>query len=140
MKKMIIILLMFVLLASSNILAQDSLDKNDVKTKLTKIFDLSKDQNYGSAASLFLNNKNDDLRAFNYEDKSEAKAVKRMVKKIKAYLDLSDSYEYESIEFAKLHNLPSADIKVNFKSGDQILTISFIFVQHSNNILLAKFK
>lgn len=140
MKKRIIVQLIFASLFIVNINAQNKLNENNVKSHLSKIFDFSKDQNFASAANLFIYNKNNALRAFNYSNKTEARAVKRMVKKIKAYLDLSDSYEYESITFGTFKNLHSAELKVNFKSGDQKLSISFMFVELSGKILLAKFR
>lgn len=137
MKKLVFISIIWtVLLCSIN--AQNLLGETQVKSSLTQIFNLSKDQNYSTIAHKLLDSKN--LREFNFKTKSDEKAVKRIAKKIKAYLDLSDSYEYESLTFGKFKNLPSADLKVNFKSGDQNLKISFLFVEFNNKILLAKFK
>ena len=140
MKKVIIIQLVFVLLLVNGLVAQNNLSETNVKNALTKIFDLSKNQDYESLASLILYNKRNELRSYNNSNKSEAKSVKRMSKKIKAYLDLSDSYEYESLTNGKENNLPSVTLKVNFKSGDQELTISFFFVDLNGNLLLSKFK
>ncbi len=140
MKKMIMVQFVLALLLFSSFNAQNQLTENKVKTQLTKIFDLSKDQNYSGITSLFLYIKGNKVRTFNFTDRSDAKAVKRMAKKIKAYLDLSDSYEYERITYGKVNNLQSADLKVDFKSGDQKLSISFEFVEYSGNILLANFK
>jgi len=120
--------------------AQNQLKENDVKSSLSKIFELSKNQNYSDAAKMFIYTKNNESRVFDYTNKSDARIVKRMAKKIKAYLDLSDSYEYESITYGTFKNLPNANLKVNFKSGDQELTISFLFVQKDGNSLLAEFK
>lgn len=140
MKKMIIIQIVLILFGASIVTAQNNLSETNVKNALTKIFDLSKNQNYESLASLMLYSKKNELRTFNFTNKSEVKSVKRMSKKIKAYLDLSDSYEYESLTTGKEHNLPSVNLKVNFKSGDQELTISFLFVDQNGKILLSKFK
>jgi hypothetical protein len=140
MKKMIMVQFVLALLLFSSFYAQNQLKENEVKAQLTKIFDLSKDKNYSGITSLFLYNKKDEVRTFNFTDRSDAKAVKRMAKKINAYLDLSDSYEYESIAYGKMNNLSSAELKVNFKSGDQKLSISFVFVEYSGNILLANFR
>lgn len=139
MKKMILIQIFLAFILFSGVSAQDQINEEDVKTALTKIFDLSEEQNFAEAAKLLLYNKKD-IRNFNYSDAAEAKSVKRLVKKIKAYLDLSDSYEYESLTFGTMQKLESADLKVNFKSGDQELTISFLFVKHANKLLLAQFK
>lgn len=140
MKKEIAIQLFLVLFLVSSINAQNNLSEANVKSALTKIFDLSKNQDYESLALLMLYSKKNELRPHNYKSKSEARTVKRMSKKIKAYLDLSDSYEYESLTPGKEFNLPSTNLKVNFKSGDQDLNISFLFVDQAGKILLYKFK
>ncbi len=139
MKKMILVQIFLAFLLFSGLSAQDKINEEDVKSALTKIFDLSEEQNFAEAANLLLYNKNE-VRSFNFSDNAEAKSVKRLVKKIKAYLDLSDSYEYESLTFGTIKKLESADLKVNFKSGDQELTISFLFVKNGNKLLLAQFK
>lgn len=139
MKKIMLIQIFLVFLIFSGLSAQDKINEEEVKSALTKIFDLSKEQNYAEAAKLLLYSRNE-VRSFNFSDKSEAKRAKRLVKKIKAYLDLSDSYEYESLTLGTMQKLESADLKVNFKSGDQELTISFLFVKHANKLLLAHFK
>ena len=140
MKKKLLLFIIFSACLSFSLNAQNKLSEDTAKSALTKIFDLSKNQNYSALASLFLYEEGKELRSYNNSVRGEAKSVKRNAKKIKAYLDLSDSYEYNSITFGKLLNNPSADLEVNFKSGDQELTISFIFVEIAGNILLADFK
>lgn len=140
MKKKLLLFIIFSACLSFSLNAQNKLSEDTAKSALTKIFDLSKNQNYSALASLFLYEEGKELRSYNNSVRAEAKSVKRNAKKIKAYLDLSDSYEYNSITFGKLLNNPSADLEVNFKSGDQELTISFIFVEIAGNILLADFK
>jgi hypothetical protein len=140
MKKIIISQLFMAFLLFNGITAQTQLNEVEVKSALTKIFNLSKDQNFAETAKLLLFNEKDEFRNYNFKDPSEAKSVKRLVKKIKAYLDLSDSYEYESLTNGKIGKFQSADLKVNFKSGDQELTISFKFVKNGENILLAEFR
>ncbi len=140
MKKIFLLLIIFVIGFTWNLNAQTKLDEGTVKAALSKIFDLSKDQNYTALASLLLYEEGKELRSYNNSVNEEKKTVKRNAKKIKAYLDLSDSYEYKSITFSKLLNNPSAELEVNFRSGDQELTISFIFVDIAGKILLADFK
>jgi hypothetical protein len=140
MKKIFLLLIIFVMGFTWNLNAQTKLDEGTVKAALSKIFDLSKDQNYTALASLLLYEEGKELRSYNNSVNEEKKTVKRNAKKIKAYLDLSDSYEYKSITFSKLLNNPSAELEVNFRSGDQELTISFIFVDIAGKILLADFK
>ena len=140
MKKKLLLFIIFSACLSFSLNAQNKLSEDTAKSALTKIFDLRKNQNYSALASLFLYEEGKELRSYNNSVRAEAKSVKRNAKKIKAYLDLSDSYEYNSITFGKVLNNPSADLEVNFKSGDQELTISFIFVEIAGNILLADFK
>jgi hypothetical protein len=140
MKKIIISQLFIAFLLFSGLTAQTKLNDVEVKSALTKIFNLSKDQNFAETAKLLLFNDKDEFRSYNYKDPSEAKSVKRLVKKIKAYLDLSDSYEYESLSNSNMGKFQSADLKVNFKSGDQELTISFKFVKIGEIILLSEFR
>ena len=140
MKKIIILQLFMAFLLFNSFTAQTQLNEVEVKSALTKIFNLSKDQKFAESAKLLLFNEKDEFRAYNFKNPSEAKSVKRLIKKIKAYLDLSDSYEYESLTSAKMDKFHSADLKVNFKSGDQELTISFKFVKIGENILLVEFR
>jgi hypothetical protein len=143
MKKYKHILILFssiLLISNSTFIAQNKLNENQVKDALTNIFNLSKNNNYSQIAKKLLYEKGDVLRTYNSDNNNELKAVKRTSKKIKAYLNLSDSYAYESISYNNYKNLPSAEINVNFKSGDQELTISFLFVEKSGSILLADFK
>ena len=140
MKKIFLLLIIFAIAFTWNLNAQTKLDEGTVKAALSKIFDLSKDQNYTALAPLLLYEEGKELRSYNNSVKEEKKSVKRNAKKIKAYLDLSDSYEYKSITFGKLLNNPSAELEVNFRSGDQELTISFIFIELAGKILLADFK
>jgi len=119
MKKIFLLLIIFVIGFTWNLNAQTKLDEGTVKAALSKIFDLSKDQNYTAFASLLLYEEGKELRSYNNSVNEEKKTVKRNAKKIKAYLDLSDSYEYKSITFGKLLNNPNAELEVNFRSGDQ---------------------
>ena len=140
MKKIIILQLFLAFLLFNSFAAQKQLEEIEVKSALTKIFNISKDQNFAESAKLLLYHEKDQLRSYNFKNPSEAKSVKRIVKKIKAYLDLSDSYEYESLTTGKMDKIKSSDLKVKFKSGDQQLSISFTFVKIGENILLVDFK
>lgn len=136
MKKIILIKL-FLVLFSFVLYGQNLLNENEIKSSLTKIFELSEAQDYANLGQKLLNN--DTMKPYNMKNSQESKSVKRSGKKIKAYLDLSDSYEYKDLEFETYKNLPSANLNVIFRSGSQNLTISFIFVEFDKKILLAKF-
>lgn len=140
MRNNILLLLIFAIGFTYNLDAQSKLNEGTAKAALSKIFELSKEQNYPALASLLLYEEGKELRSYDYSVKEEKKLVSRNGKRIKAYLNLSDSYEYNIIKFGKLFNNPSAELKVQFKSGDQKLTISFIFIELSGKIFLADFK
>lgn len=135
--KNIIVTSVFLILFSMVLCGQNRLNENDIKLSLTQIFEMSETENYEILGQKLLNN--DTMKPYDIKIKKEARSVKRSGKKIKAYLDLSDSYEYKDLEFETYKNLPSANLNVIFRSGGQNLTISFVFVEINNKILLAKF-
>jgi hypothetical protein len=132
-----VIPIIFIIFLPFILAGQDRLNENEIKSSLTQIFELSKEQDFERLGEKLLNDAS--LKPFNMKNKKDSKSVKRSGKKIKAYLDLSDSYEYKDLEFETFKDLPSANLNVIFRSGSQNLTISFIFVEVDNKILLAKF-
>ena len=140
MKNTLKISFLLIVLFTINIIAQSSIKQTEVKSALTNLFDLCKNKNYKDVSDYLAYNGKDADRngksTFNYANKSERKIVKRKCKKIKAYLDLSDSYEYG--DFSTNGN--KGNINVIFKSGDQELKIVFIFIKTGKKILLSDFK
>ncbi len=140
MKKILKISFLLVFLFTIKIYSQNSINEAEVKLTLTKLFDFSKNRNYKQAANFLAYTGKDKNRiertSFNFSEKSEIKAVKRKCKNIKAYLELSDSYEYG--KFTRNGN--KAVLNVIFKSGDQELKIAFSFVKIGNKILLIDFQ
>ena len=135
--KNIVIPIIFLIFLPFIVVGQNRLNEAEIKSSLTQIFELSKEQNFASLGEKLFNDAS--LKPFNMKNKKDSKSVKRSGKKIKAYLDLSDSYEYKDLEFETYKDLPSANLNVIFRSGSQNLTISFVFVEVNNKILLAKF-
>lgn len=142
MKKISIIFLM--LLFFGNIKAQSNINESEIKTALNRLFEISKNKNYDAAALLMVYNGNNSARrlkdSFNSKNDSELKEVKRNCKKINAYLDLSDSFEYDQFIFNTYEGLPTSTVIINFLSGNQILKISFTFIKVNNKILLLNLK
>ncbi len=140
MKNILKISFLLVFLYTINIHAQNSVTKSEIKSTLTNLFNLCKTKNYAEASAYIAYEGKDAAKnkkvSFNFTDKSEKKAVKRKCKRIKAYLDLSDSYEYGDFNSSNNH----AKMNVIFKSGDQELMITFSFVKTGNKILLTDFK
>lgn len=140
MKKTINLNILFLILLSSNFYAQNNVTETDLKSVVSKIFNLCSEKNYGEMANILLFSDKNELRPFNYANKSEAKVVKRKCKKIKAYLDLSDSYEFDGFVNQEKNNIHYATITIGFISGDQKLKISFNFVKLNGKLLLKDFK
>jgi len=130
--------ILFIILGNGFTNAQTS--EADIKSALTTIFDLSVKENFNKAAGLMLYENGTEKRTYNTADNSELKTVKRQCKKIKAYINLSDSYEYSNFTQTKVDGINGAVLEVVFKSGDQKLKISFNFVNLSGKLLLASFK
>ncbi len=138
--QILIITLGLVLIFSGNYFAQTNIAEAEAKTAVSTIFDLSVKEDFMKASSLFLFNEKKELRPLNSNSSDELRAVKRSCKKIKAYIDLSDSYEINKFSSTKLYGMPAAILEVSFKSGDQKLKMEFTFVKVSNHILLDSFK
>ena len=136
------VILMGVLLISLS--AQQKKEADEIKETLTVLFDLSKKDDYKTAASYIVYSGNDEKRKFvdtyNYNERVEAKDVKRIAKKIKALLDITDNYK-----FLELTN-DSQDGKtifvqlVNFESSGQKLTTKFEFLKVGDKYLLLNVK
>ncbi len=118
--------------------------EDNIKENLNTIFKLSQVKDYEAAAKKFAYDGEDATRklkdTFNYKDPKESNEVKRFCKKIKAYLDLSDSYEFGDFKAKNDNGDTNYTIKVNFISGQQSLTIEFKFVNANGKLLLADFK
>lgn len=140
MKKVVlpVLLVMFFSLVVTDIQAQN----NEIRSSIDKIFKLCKDKKYESAADMMAYSGSDTERnyssTYDYSNNSEKSKVDRMCKKIKAFLDISDSYEVGS---ASQNNKMGPDFyttQVSFKSGSQTLNTSFSFVKINGKFALAE--
>ena len=140
MKNILKISFLLAFIFSINIYAQNSINETEVKSALINMFDLCKNKSYENASVYLAYDGKDETRkgksSFNYAVKSEKKIVKRKCKRIKAYLELSDSYEYGKFS----SNGNKGNINVIFKSGDQEFKIVFTFIKTGKKILLSDFK
>ncbi len=132
MKSFYLILLMLLpLSAQSDVQLAESLNN---------IFEISKEKDYQSACVLIAYQGSDPNRKFkaslNSKSNSELDKAERIVKKIKAYLDISDSYSIKNVTSNSSEEFEFKIINVAFKSGGQELEIPFTFVKTENNYLL----
>lgn len=143
MKTFIIsILLCCVLSAPAAAQAADA--EQRVKTKAEKFFSLCEEEKYDSMASMIIYSGKDKERylsdTYNYSERKEATTVKRIGKKIKAFVDLSDSREFGA--FSKSSDKDPAEYKLEteFTNGEQKLVGVFTFVEVNGELLLLKFQ
>lgn len=119
----------------------NSAQENAIKSNIEKLFKFSKDKDYKSASALILyrgdNAERNFKTALNFSDEGEQRDAKRITKRIKAFLDLSDGYEFGELTSENENGRDYSVITVNFKSGGQTLKTSFAFVNVSNKYLLA---
>ena len=130
------------LLASISLSAQEEAKHDDVSTVLEKIFGLCKIKNYKDASIYFAYTGDSAERKYKSSLKAdvsgELKQSERLGKKIKAYLEISDSYQFKKSAESVRENINWVDVTVHFKSGQQTLSIPFKFVKAGDKLLLAE--
>ncbi len=133
------IFISLILLTATNLIAQDN-EKDTIQNTLLKLFEYSKSKNYTAAAAYMIYNLNDNSRkwkdTFNPENSKELNQVKRMCKKIKALLDISDSYDIGKVNVKKESEGDWHIVEVSFKSGSQTLRTNFAFLQSNERYAL----
>lgn len=133
----------FTLVLFLNVNAQNSLE-DSAKVTINKLFNFSKSENYEMSSKFIAYDGTDQNRylksSLNFSDSKEAFKTKRIVKRIKAFLDISDSFsfgKFESLNDAKFNLFK---VEVSFKSGEQELKTVIILVQSGNNFLITDLK
>ncbi len=142
MKNLILVsLFTFLVLAPSLIFAQSDAEKNEIKTLLNKIFEVSKGKNVNDAAGLLAYTGDDEAKnlkqPFDLANSNDQNAAKRLLKKIKALLDISDSNAFTDFGTTNKKGISLVTLSVSFKSGAQTLTSVFSFVNINGKYLLA---
>lgn len=121
--------------------AQEQSKEESLKAALDKIFDLAGEQDFETLAARLVYTGKDESRnlkdTYNYSDSKEANAVKRIAKKIKAFIDLSDKHEFGNIKTEQTESAINYRVVVVFSSGDQKLTTEFIFAEINDKLLLS---
>lgn len=140
MKKLTLAILL-VSAISLTYFAQDQTKVKSVQSAIDNLFETCKNDNYEAAASKFAYDEKGTARflkdAFNYSDQKEAAKVKRIAKKIKAFLNISDSHEFGKFEVLNSEGTEYLIIEVLFNSGKQQLKTKFTFVESGSKLLLA---
>ena len=140
MKKLINMIIL--LLVSLSISYAQTENKNElIKSSVNKLFEECKNGNYQKAAVLIAYSGKDaqrDLKeSYNYKNSKEAAKVKRIAKKIKAFLDISDKFTFGNIKIQENEGVTSYTVEVLFISGSQELKTLFTFTGSGDKLLLA---
>lgn len=136
MKRLSIVFFVFSVL----VFAQDEQPGNDVNSTVEALFSVCKDKNYSGASALIVytgpESSRDYAAPLNPKSAAELDKAERIAKKVKAYLDISDSYEILSVGETTSDEKTLLVANIGFKSGKQILEIDFTFIEVNNNLLL----
>ena len=135
------LLLLTCIFTVSIVVGQEDQKLNSIKSSIDQLFDLAKKNDYSKLSFLIAYSGKDIKRNlkthFNFTDSNEAGKVKRISKKIKAFLDISDKYELGKFENKIDNDIIFYSIEVIFVSGSQRLGTVFSFVELGDKMLLA---
>jgi len=131
MKKYISIFVMiFTFIGFNAINAQ--IDKQSAINVANQLFNSCKKNDYRSSASILAYHGSDEARlykdTYNYSNPQEASEVKRFCNRMKAMVEISDSYEFGSFRTRKMHGHEMKSLDVIFKSGNQKIKNRLIFI------------
>ena len=114
-----------------------------VTAVVKELFNYSQNENYTEAAGFIAYQGSDNSRnlsdPYDNKDKNELKQVARICKKIKAFIDLSDSYEFGRFDSDTEEGRKIFSKEVLFKNEGQTLSTIFYFVPSEKGLLLIKF-
>ncbi|MBU2506219.1 MAG: hypothetical protein KJ799_05785 [Bacteroidetes bacterium] len=138
--KRILFLLILITFFASAVTAQQNEKVESLKAATDNIFELSKNKDYKNAADKIAYYGKDAERLFkdhyNYADEKDAAQVKRICKKIKALIDISDSHTFGEITSETKDGIATSKVEVIFSSGEQELITNFLFIEISARLLL----
>lgn len=135
--------IIFIMFFSVSINAQNVLE-DSAKAVIKKLFELSKTENYEMSSNFIAYDGNDQNRylksSLNFSDSKEAFKAKRIVKRIKAFLDISDSFSFGAFELLNDPKFNLFKVEISFKSGEQELKTVIILVKYGNKFLITDLK
>lgn len=115
--------------------------KNDIKSVLNNIIDLSKAKKYDEAAryiAFCADEKKKEYKASVPGNKEQFNHVKRIAKRISALAEVSTSYNTGSITSEKIGTNDFQNVTVEFLSGSQKINSVFKFITINGTLLLTE--
>jgi len=136
MNKFLLVIIVF----SISIFAQ-SVDER-LTESIENLFSVSKQRDYNNVCDLIAYTGSDETRnlssKLNAKNNDELQQAERIAKKIKAYVDISDSYEITSTDKITEEGEELLHATIEFKSGNQVLEVVFVFVEINEVLLLVE--
>lgn len=139
-----IVIILLLCISTAVFFAQTKSIEPEVQSAVNSLIDLCEKDQYDKIASLIIYNGKDDSRnmkdTYNYSDRKEATAVKRIGKKIKAFIDLSDSHKFGKFSKKVENKITKLNQEVIFINGEQELVTTFTFTSLNDKLLLLDFE
>jgi hypothetical protein len=139
MKNLLLFVIIFGMISTS-LIAQTTPEES-VKSAIEKLFKTCETDDLKAASKQIVYTGKDEKRnlqgLFNINDKKEASKINRTMKKVSAFLKISDKYEFGNYSNKTDDQILLHSIEVLFLSGEQQLTTTFSFVEVNSSYLLA---
>lgn len=108
-------------------------NSEEVKARLTELFDLCRRDDLDAAAAYFVYRGPDDSRkwkdVYHASDSMERAEVKDICLRIKSYLDTSDGYEFGAIKVEREREGEWHALEVSFRQGNEKKKAIFAFLR-----------
>ena len=118
------------------------LNEQTAKDAANQLFNLCEKNNYGSVANILAYHGSDESRLFKdtykYSNSKEASDVKRFCNRLKAMIEISDSYEFGNFRSRKIYGNETKSLDVIFKSGNQKIKNKLIFIDIGGKAVIYK--
>ncbi|MCZ7603383.1 MAG: hypothetical protein QY331_03270 [Melioribacteraceae bacterium] len=130
----------FMIIISFVTFAQNTQIDSSLSGSLEGFFTAVQKADYKNSAEYIVYSGNDESRKYleklNSDNAGELQSAERIGKKVKAYLDISDSYEFIGSKVVTENERTFVFVNTAFKSGKQSLNIEFKFVDVQGKYLL----
>ncbi len=120
------------------------ISEQSAKNIANQLFNSCEKNNYKSVADILAYHGSDESRlykdTYNYSNSKEASDVKRFCNRLKAMIEISDSYELGKLRSRKIYGQEVKSLDVIFKSGNQKIKNKLIFIDIKGATVVYKFE
>lgn len=108
------------------------ISEQSAKSVANQLFNSCEKNNYKSVAGILAYHGSDETRlykdTYNYSNSKEASDIKRFCNRLKAMIEISDSYELGKLRSRKIYGREFKSLDVVFKSGNQKIKNKLMFI------------